>query len=76
MYDLPTQKLIVTLNVLFTEDNFPLKPGKEIDTLNILEKGAIHSDKSTDIFSTTKASFHNDYEWKKRVPKKGGRPFE
>jgi hypothetical protein len=53
MYDTQTQKVIVTRNVVFTEDNVPLKHGNEIDTLDILEEETINTGKSKDVSSTT-----------------------
>jgi hypothetical protein len=37
--------------VVFTENNFPLKSGKEIDTLDILEEETINSDEIHDVLS-------------------------
>jgi hypothetical protein len=56
LYDHKTQKMMVTRNVVFSEDNFPLKPGTEINTLDILEEEAIDSDVSHDTSSTTSDS--------------------
>jgi hypothetical protein len=61
MYDPKTQNVMVTHNVAFSEDKFPLKTGTEIDTLDILEKEAIVSDVSHDASSTTSDSEKEDY---------------
>ena len=61
MYDPQTQKVMMTRNVVFSEDKFPLKTGKEIETLDILEKEAINSDVSHDASSTTSDSQEEDY---------------
>jgi hypothetical protein len=61
MYDPKTQKVMVTRNVVFSEDNFPLKPGTEIDTLDILGEESIDSDVSHDASSTTSHSQRDDY---------------
>jgi hypothetical protein len=37
--------------VVFTENKFPLKSGKEIDTLDILEEETINSDEIHDFLS-------------------------
>jgi hypothetical protein len=61
MYDPKTQKVMVTRNVVFSEENFPLKPGTEIDTLDIREEEAIDSNVSHDASSTTSDSQKEEY---------------
>jgi hypothetical protein len=56
MYDPKTQNVMVTRNVVFSEDKFHPKPGTEIDTLDILEEEAIDSDVSHDATRTTSDS--------------------